>query len=322
MRVLITGGAGYIGSHTNKLFQENNIDTIVLDNLSEGHLEAIPNTKFQIGDFGDKTILDKIMNNNNIDAVIHFGAFASVPESVLNPSKYYENNVLKMKILLDACVEHNIKYFVFSSSAATFGNPIYLPIDEKHPQNPINPYGYTKLIGEQMLADYEKAYGIKYCSLRYFCAAGASSDGLIGESHNPECHLIPLLVKSALDGSILNVYGNDYDTRDGSCIRDFIHVEDLAKAHLLGLNYIMKHNISDSFNLGSETGFTVLEMIEQIEKLGYKIDYKIMGRRPGDPAKLISSNQKARKLLKWIPEKSDIETILKNVIYWEINRKY
>lgn len=322
MRVLITGGAGYIGSHTNKLFREKGIETIILDDLSDGHLESVEHNFIQIGDFGNIEVLDKIMSNYSIDAVIHFGAFASVPDSVINPSKYYENNVAKMRVLLDACVKYKIKYFVFSSSAATFGEPQYLPIDEEHPQNPINPYGYTKLIGERMLADYEKAYGIKYCALRYFCAAGDSPDGQIGEAHNPETHLIPVMVKAALNGNTLKVFGNDYDTCDGSCIRDFIHVMDLAEAHLLGLEYIINNNCSECFNLGSGTGFTILEMIHNMNELGYPVNYEIVGRRPGDPPSLVASNSKARRLLNWEPKYSDIKLILADAIYWEQNRRY
>ena len=322
MRVLITGGAGYIGSHTNKLFQTLGIETIVLDDMSEGHPEAVADSFVQIGDFGNKDILDKLMSHYPIDAVIHFGAFASVPDSVINPSKYYNNNVTKMQVLLDACVAHNIKYFIFSSSAATFGNPQYLPIDEQHPQNPINPYGYTKLIGEHMLADYEKAYGLKYCALRYFCAAGDSAGGLIGESHNPETHLIPVMVKAALNNNTLKVFGDDYDTRDGSCIRDFIHVEDLAMAHFLGLRYIMENNVSECINLGSGTGFTILEMIEQMAAIGYPVQYEIVGRRPGDPPALVASSQKAKELLHWEPVRSDIKQILNDAIYWEQHRRY
>lgn len=322
MRVLITGGAGYIGSHTNKLFQNLGIETIVLDDMREGHPEAVDGSFVQIGDFGDWDLLNDIMSKYPIDAVIHFAAYASVPDSVINPSKYYNNNVTNMQTLLEACVKNKIKYFIFSSSAATFGNPEYLPIDELHPQNPINPYGFTKLIGEHMLADYEKAYGIKYCALRYFCAAGDSPDGWIGESHNPETHLIPVMVKAALNGTTLKVFGNDYDTRDGSCIRDFIHVEDLAMAHFLGLQYIMDNDKSECINLGSGVGFTIMEMIEQMNALGYPVQYEIVGRRAGDPPALVASCEKASRLLNWQPKYSDIKNILTDAIYWEQNRRY
>lgn len=322
MRVLITGGAGYIGSHTNRLLKSKGIETIVLDDLSDGHIEAIEQTMFQLGDYGDKSVLDKIMAKMPVDAVIHFGAFASVPDSMINPSRYYNNNIAKMQVLLDACVEYGVKYFVFSSSAATFGEPQYLPIDENHPQNPINPYGFTKLVGEKMLADYERAYGLKYCVFRYFCAAGDSSDGLIGEAHNPETHLIPVMIKAALNGNTLKVFGNDYNTCDGSCVRDFIHVTDLAEAHYLGLEYIMNNNVSECFNLGSGTGFTILEMVHYMSEIGYPVKYEIVDRRPGDPPALVASNTKAKQLLNWTPQYSDIKLILLDALFWEQNRRY
>lgn len=258
MKILITGGAGYIGSHTNRLLNDKGIETVVLDDLSDGHEEAVVCGKFVRGSFGDKVLLDKLMAEERFDAVLHFAAFASVPDSVVRPARYYRNNVTNMQTLLDACVEHEVKYFVFSSSASTFGEPQYTPMDEGHTQLPINPYGMTKLIGEHLLADYERAYGLKYCAFRYFCAAGDSKDGKIGEAHDPEKHLIPMMVKAALNNKPFRVFGTDYDTRDGSCIRDFIHVLDLAEAHYLGLKYIMENDVSDCFNLGSNTGFTVL----------------------------------------------------------------
>ena len=216
-----------------------------------------------------------------------------------------------------------MKYFVFSSSASTFGEPRYTPMDEDHPQKPINPYGMTKLIGEKMLADYERAYGLRYCAFRYFCAAGDAKDGRIGEAHNPETHLIPVMVKAAKSGRPFKVFGGDYDTRDGSCIRDFIHVLDLAEAHWLGLKYIMDNDCSDCFNLGSNTGFTVLEMIHALENVtGRKVPYEIAPRREGDPASLVASNTKAKNLLGWEPVHSGIEEILRDAWNWENNRKY
>lgn len=323
MKILITGGAGYIGSHTNRLLNEKGIETVVLDDLSDGHKEAVVCGKFVQGDFGDKALLDKLMAEENFDAVLHFAAFASVPDSVKRPARYYRNNVTNMQTLLDACVEHGIKYFVFSSSASTFGEPQYTPMDEDHPQIPINPYGMTKLIGEHLLADYERAYGLHYCAFRYFCAAGDSKDSSIGEAHDPETHLIPVMVKAALNGNPFSVFGTDYDTRDGSCIRDFIHVLDLAEAHYLGLKYIMENDCSDCFNLGSNTGFTVLEMIKALEKVtGKHVPYKLAGRRDGDPASLVASNEKAKKLLGWEPAHSGIEEILTDAWNWERNRRF
>ena len=323
MKILITGGAGYIGSHANRLMNEKGWETIVLDDLSDGHEESVISGELIVGDFGDRELLDRIMTEHRIDAVMHFAAFASVPDSVIRPSRYYYNNVTNMQTLLDACVDHNIKHFVFSSSAATFGNPHYAPMDEKHPQSPINPYGETKLIGEKLLRDYERAYDIKYCAFRYFCAAGDSKDSVIGEAHNPETHLIPVMIKAVRNGKPFKVFGNDYDTRDGSCIRDFIHVLDLAEAHYLGLKWIMENERSNHFNLGSSQGFTVLEMIEALKKVtGRNVPYEIAGRREGDPPVLVASNEKAREILDWNPIYSDIENILIDAWNWEEKRKY
>lgn len=323
MTVLITGGAGYIGSHTNRLFGVKGIDTVIIDDLSDGHEEAVVWGKLYKGSFGDEKLLDRVMTEHKIDAVLHFAAFASVPDSVIRPARYYHNNVTNMQILLDKCVEHNIRYFVFSSSASTFGNPVAIPMDENHPQKPINPYGFTKLVGEQLLKDYERAYGIKSCIFRYFCAAGDSKDSLIGEAHNPETHLIPVMIKAALNNKPFKVFGDDYNTRDGYPIRDFIHVEDLAMAHFLGLNYIMENDVSDDFNLGSNNGYSVMEMINALSRItGSEVPYEIAKRREGDPPSLIASNEKAKKILKWEPVNSSIEDILRDAYNWEINRKY
>ena len=323
MKVLITGGAGYIGSHCNALFASKGIDTVVLDDLSDGHRQAVIAGRFVEGDFGDRALIDTLMGAEQFDAVIHFAAYASVPDSVKRPARYYRNNVTNMQTLLDACVEHGVKYFVFSSSAAAFGNPQYTPMDEAHPQNPINPYGTTKLIGEKLLADYERAYGLHYCAFRYFCAAGDAEDGCIGEAHNPETHLIPVMIRAAQQGKPFSVFGSDYDTPDGSCIRDFIHVTDLAEAHYLGLEYLMAGNPSDCFNLGSGTGFTVLEMIKALEEVsGQPVPYALADRREGDPAVLVASNTKAKKVLGWNLKHSDIRTILRDAWAWEQNRKY
>lgn len=324
MNVLITGGAGYIGSHCNRYFLDKGVHTTILDDLSEGHRDAVLGGEFVLGDFGDSALLDKVFEEKTYDAVVHFAAFTSVGESVAEPRKYFHNNVENMMTLMNAAVDHGVKYFVFSSSAAVFGEPTSIPIQEDHIQQPINPYGETKMIGERMLADYEKAYGIHSCSFRYFNAAGDSSDSVIGESHHPETHLIPLVIQAALGKRPpLQVFGTDYDTRDGSCIRDYVHVEDLAAAHYLGLRYIMEHNVSDQFNLGSETGFTVLEIIKAFEKVtGIKVPYTLADRRPGDPAVLVAGNEKARKVLGWNPEKSNLETILLDAYHWEMKRKY
>ncbi|WP_298564648.1 UDP-glucose 4-epimerase GalE [uncultured Phascolarctobacterium sp.] len=324
MKVLITGGAGYIGSHCNRYFNEQGVETVVLDDLSDGHREAVIVGKFVQGDFGDKKFIYNFLAQEKFDAIIHFAAFASVPDSVTRPRRYYDNNVAKMLILLDAIVDNDIKYFVFSSSAATFGEPQYVPIDEEHQQEPINPYGMTKLIGEEILKDYEKAYGLHSCSFRYFNAAGGSQDVLIGEAHNQECHLIPLIIRAALNGAPkLKVFGNDYETRDGSCVRDYVHVEDLAAAHYLGLKYMIEHNVTEQFNLGSNDGFTVFEIIKNFEKIsGLKVPYDIAGRRPGDPAVLVASNKKAKELLGWQLKNSSLENILQTALAWEKNKRY
>ena len=324
MNVLITGGAGYIGSHCNRYFREQGIETTIIDDLSEGHREAVLGGELVVGNCGDSALIDSLFSEKTYDAVVHFAAFTAVGESVAAPRKYFQNNVENMMTLMNAAVDHGIKYFVFSSSAAVFGEPTEIPIREDHIQQPINPYGETKMIGERMLADYERAYGLHSCSFRYFNAAGDSSDSLVGESHHPETHLIPLVIQAALGKRPpLQVFGTDYDTRDGSCIRDYVHVEDLAAAHYLGLRYIMEHNRSEQFNLGSETGFTVLEIIQAFERVtGVKVPYELAGRRAGDPAVLVAGNEKAKRLLGWKPDKSDLETILTDAYHWELKRAY
>ena len=323
MKVLITGGAGYIGSHCNRYFAEKGVETVVLDDLSSGHREAVTDGRFVEGDFGDRGLLDKVLGAEKFDGIIHFAAFIDVAESVAEPAKYYENNVVKMKTLLDAAVAHGVKHFVFSSTAAVFGEPEYVPIDESHPKKPINAYGATKLIGEQMLADYGRAYGLRSCSFRYFNAAGDSADGRIGEAHNPEHHLIPLVLRASLANRAMKVFGTDYDTRDGSCIRDYVHVEDLAEAHYLGLKYIMENDGNHAFNLGSSEGFSVLEILHEAERVtGEHVPHDIADRRPGDPAVLIASNKKAKDVLGWEPKRSEVQTILRDAWKWEQNKKY
>ena len=323
MKVLITGGAGYIGSHTNRFLFQKGIQTVVLDDISDGHRESVVCGKLEVGSFGDEELIDELMETEKFDAVIHFAAFASVPDSVINPSKYYKNNVSNMLTLIDMCIKHGVKNFIFSSSAATFGESLYAPMDEAHPQNPINAYGMTKLIGEKILADYALAYGIRYCAFRYFCAAGAWGDGVIGEAHNPETHVIPVMIKAALNGSKFYVFGDDYDTKDGSCIRDYIHVRDLAEAHYLGMKYIMSTGKSECFNLGSGSGFSVFELIDTLREVsGIDINYEVSARRQGDPSVLLASNEKAKKILNWEPQFSDIKTILNDAWNWEKERKY
>ncbi|MEN6568366.1 MAG: UDP-glucose 4-epimerase GalE [Veillonellales bacterium] len=322
MNVLITGGAGYIGSHCNFLLNKKGVQTIVLDDLSSGHREAVKQGIFIKGDFSDENVLKSIFNTAKIDAVIHLAAFADVPDSVQNPDKYYKNNVSKLITLLEVMAEYSVRHIIFSSSAAIFGEPDYIPIDELHKELPINPYGETKLIGEKLLRDYGKAYGIKYAALRYFNAAGAANDCELGESHSPEHHLIPLILQSVLKKREMLVYGGDYATPDGTCIRDFIHVADLAQAHYSALNYILGNDVSESFNLGSNTGFSVLEIIKIFERISKrKVNFTITERRPGDPARLIASKGKAKQLLKWEPQLG-VEQILLSAWKWEEDRKY
>ena len=323
MKVLVTGGAGYIGSHTNRFLARQDVETVVLDDLSNGHREAVTDGRLVVGDMGDRALLDELMAAEKFDAIMDFAAFIEVGESVENPARYYENNVVKLKTLLDAAVAHDIRFFVFSSTAAVFGEPRYVPIDENHPKEPINPYGMTKRVGEAMLADYGRAYGLVSCAFRYFNAAGDAPDGAIGEAHDPESHLIPRVLRAAKNGIAMKVFGTDYDTRDGSCVRDYVHVEDLAEAHYLGLRYIMERNESAQFNLGSSEGFTVLELIKEAERVtGGKIPYEIAERRSGDPATLIAANEKAREVLGWTPKRSNLPTILRDAWNWEQHRKF
>ncbi|EJN0387125.1 UDP-glucose 4-epimerase GalE [Campylobacter jejuni] len=321
--ILVVGGAGYIGSHTLKHLLDNDYNCIVMDNLIYGHKQAIDKrAKFIHADLLDIFSLTNVFKQEKIDAVVHFAAFAYVGESVVNPAKYYQNNIVGTINLLNAMLENNIKDIVFSSTCATYGEPQYTPIDEKHPQNPINAYGRTKLMIEQVFADYEKAYGLRHISLRYFNAAGASKDGLIGESHEPETHLIPLVLK-AIKGEIpaINIFGNDYDTEDGTCIRDYIHVEDLALAHRLALENLYK--FSGCINLGTGIGTSVKEIISAAEVVsGKKCPINYTPRREGDPARLYADNKKAKEILSWEAKYTDIKDIIKSAWDWENNRKY
>lgn len=325
MNVLVIGGAGYIGSHTALELKKRGYNTIIYDDLSKGHKEVadILGIKLIIGDLGDKKKLKEVFENEKIDAVMHFAAFIEVGESVLNPAKYYDNNVSKVINLLTQMVESNIKYFVFSSTAATFGNPLTEKVSETHPQNPINPYGNSKLMVEIILKDFETAYGLKSTILRYFNASGANSEGLIGESHNPETHLIPLVLDAA-NGTRENikVFGTDYDTFDGTCIRDYIHVEDLAKAHILGMEKMMNENISVNYNLGSSTGYSVKEIIDEVKRVTKK-DFEVVvtDRRAGDPAILVADNKKIKEELNYELD-NNLEKIIESAWKWTVNRKY
>ena len=310
--ILVTGGAGYIGSHLVKALLKSGKDVVVFDNLELGHLETIDilkkygNLKFIKGDLKISEDIHRVFASCNINAVIHFAAYALVGESVKNPQKYYYNNVYGSLNLLSSMLEYGVKKIVFSSTAAIYGEPVHIPINETHTQNPINPYGSSKLMVERILDDYDKAYGIKSVRLRYFNAAGADSDGEIGELHEPETHLIPNILK-ANDEKIFKMFGTDYDTPDGTCIRDYINIEDLASAHIKALEYLNNGGKTNFFNLGTSSGSSVKEVFEKCEKVtGRSISLEICPRREGDPAVLVADNSKARKVLNWSPRK-DLE---------------
>lgn len=322
--ILVAGGAGYIGSHTVKYLLKNDYNVLVLDNLVYGHRDAVLTPNFEQVDLKDKAEVDKVFKKYDIDAVIHFAAYTYVGESVTKPQKYYWNNVVNTLNLLDVMVENNVKNIVFSSTCATYGNPLYTPIDEKHPQAPINPYGKTKLMMEQIMADYETAYGLKYVALRYFNAAGGDKDGQLGESHDPESHLIPLVLQ-AIKGERENitVFGTDYETPDGTCIRDYIHVEDLADAHMKAVAHLFATQKSDCINLGTGIGNSVKEIILAAEEVtGQKVPVKYGERRVGDPAKLYAINTKAKEVLGWNPTYTDIKEIIRTAWTWEENKKF
>jgi len=321
--ILLVGGAGYIGSHTVRELSDNAYRVIIYDNLSEGHKKSVAGNDFIYGDINDSETLNKVFENNKIDAVMHFSAYAYVGESVENPEKYYKNNVCATVNLLSSMLKYNVKNIVFSSTCATYGIPDYVPIDEKHPQNPINPYGNSKLTVEKILADYCNAYGLKYMALRYFNAAGAHPDGSIGESHRIETHLIPLALKTLTkEKDAVRIFGDDYETPDGTCIRDYIHVCDLAIAHRKALEFILSGGESKRINLGTGIGVSVKEIISVCEKVtGMKVPVIISNRRPGDPPSLTASNGYAKEILGFCP-KFDIYETVKTAWNWEKNRKY
>jgi len=317
-RILVTGGAGYIGSHANLELVSRGYETIILDNLVYGHREFVTAGEFVLGDTGDRAFLDLLFKHYRIDAVMHFAAFAYVGESVKSPSLYYQNNVANTLTLLDAMRTNDVNKIVFSSTCATYGNPIVTPITEEHPQHPINPYGRSKLMVEQILKDYSCAYGIRYVSLRYFNAAGADPETRVGELHEPETHLIPLALEAAIDHSrSLSIFGTNYNTPDGTCIRDYIHVSDLASAHDLALRYLMEGGESDVFNLGNGQGFSVQEVIDCARKItGRDIRVVLADKRPGDPAMLVGSAEKARAALGWNPRHTTLDEIIGSAWKW------
>ena len=322
MRILVLGGAGYIGSHTVYELVDAGYEVIVIDNLLTGFKEAVhPQAKFYEGDIRDKIFLDNILSKEKIDGVIHFAASSQVGESMKNPLKYYNNNLCGTEVLLESMVEHGIDKIVFSSTAATYGEPESIPILETARTLPTNCYGETKLSMEKMFKWISKAHNLRYVSLRYFNACGAHPNGKIGEAHNPETHLIPLVLQVP-NGKreYISVFGNDYDTKDGTCVRDYIHVNDLAQAHILAMEYLSKGGESNIFNLGNGVGFTVKEVIETARKVtNHTIPIREEERRAGDPSVLIASSEKARKVLGWKRQYADLETIISTAWKWHVN---
>ncbi len=323
MAVLVCGGAGYIGSHVNKMLNLMGCETVVFDNLVYGHREAVKWGAFVEGDLKDPEAIEAVFEKYPIEAVMHFAAYAYVGESVLDPEKYYFNNVCCTLNLLRAMRKHGCGKIIFSSTCATYGEPERMPITEDMPQKPINPYGASKLMVERIFRDYSAAYGLKAVALRYFNAAGADPEGEIGEDHTPETHLIPLVLDAAAGKRPdIKVFGTDYPTRDGSCIRDYIHVEDLASAHVLALKYLEKGGETDFFNLGNEKGTSVLEVIQAVRKVtGKDFTVTLTDRRAGDPAALVGSSEKAKKVLGWAPKYADIETIVRHAWKWHCRMK-
>ena len=316
--ILVTGGAGYIGSHTVRELRERGMDVVVYDNLSTGHIESIGDIPFVKGDLFDVELLRKTFREYGVDSVIHFAAYSLVGESMVNPAKYYHNNVAGTLALLDAMLAENVKYLVFSSSAATYGDCGDGLITENSPQNPTSVYGQTKLMMEQFMQDYDKAYGMKYVALRYFNAAGAHASGEIGEAHNPESHLIPLILQvSNGKREQINIFGDDYPTHDGTCIRDYIHITDLADAHIKALEYLKNGGKSTYYNLGNGNGFSVKEVIDTVEKVvGSPVKKQVVERRPGDPASLVASSEKIQKELGWKPKYDTLDSIVASAWKW------
>jgi len=323
--ILVTGGAGYIGSHAVLVLQRAGYEVIVLDNLVHGHREFVENVlqvKLIVGDTSDRALLDNLFATYPIAAVMHFAAYIAVGESVAKPAEYYHNNVVGTLTLLEAMVAASIKSFVFSSTCALYGVPKTIPLVEDHPQDPISPYAVTKQMVERILADFDTAYDLKSVSFRYFNAAGAEPNGLLGEDHSPETHLIPLVLLTALGKrESVSIFGTDYPTKDGTCIRDYIHVMDLAQAHVLGLEYLLQGGESQAFNLGNGNGFSVREVIETAKLVaGREIKTIECDRRPGDPPVLVGSSDKARNVLGWQPQYSDLKQIIAHALAWHQHR--
>lgn len=320
--ILVTGGAGYIGSHVVNYLLDQGQEVVVLDDLSGGFCDALPRDSLIQGNIGDRSILDELFFQHRIEAVMNFASFIEVGASVKSPAAYYCNNVGNTLNLLDAMVRHDVRKFVFSSTAAIFGEPEYTPIDELHRKAPINPYGRSKWLIEQVLPDFDQAYGLKSVCLRYFNAAGADPAGQLGERHEPETHLIPLVLQAASGRrDKITIFGNDYDTEDGTCIRDYIHVEDLAQAHWLALKHIDTKRQSAAFNLGNGTGYSIREVIDTVREVSGR-DFLVEEgvRREGDPPILIADSRKARSSLGWQPKFSDLTDIVQHAWNWELRK--
>ena len=318
-KLFIVGGAGYIGSHMTKSLLAAGHQVVVLDDLSSGFCDAMLGGELVVGDCADRAVLDELFTRHAFDGVLHFASFIQVGESVVDPAKYYQNNVAKTLALLEAMRDHGVRNLIFSSTAAVFGNPQYTPIDEKHPLAPINPYGWSKRMVEQMLADFEHAYGLRWAALRYFNAAGADPLARIGERHEPETHLIPLALQAASGRrGALKVFGRDYDTPDGTCIRDYVHVDDLASAHLLALEHLWRGGASGAFNLGNGQGFSVQQVLDTVARVtGRAVPHEDAPRRTGDPARLVADAGLAHSVLGWVPQYAELQTIVEHAWAWE-----
>lgn len=317
--ILVVGGGGYIGSHMINYLSLRGVKVTNIDNFSTGYSDAILFGEVYQGSMGDRNMLGDIFSSNTVDAVLHFGSYINVQESVENPGKYYENNVGEMITFLNEMVKYGVKKLIFSSSAAVYGRPSYVPMDEKHPTSPVSPYGKSKFMVEQILEDYDRAYDLQHVCLRYFNAAGAHPDALLGERHRPETHLIPLAIGAAVGSrEKLTIFGNNWNTTDGTCVRDYVHVEDICSAHYLSLGWLCDGNKSRVFNIGTGVGYTVKQVIQMVEKVtGCEVPYNYVEGRQGDPPELIADSSLARAELKWGPAYSDLEQIVQHAWNWE-----
>ncbi len=321
--ILVCGGAGYIGSHMVKLLAERGHLPVIFDNLSTGHRQSVDHGEFVQGDLLDREAVGGLFDSHQFDAVMHFSALSLVGDSVAHPLLYYRNNVSGAINLFDAMLHHKVNRCIFSSTAAVYGTPETAIIDETHPTRPINPYGRNKLSIEQLLQDLHTAHGLSSLSFRYFNAAGADLSGRLGEAHNPESHLIPLVLESLLHDGAMRVFGDDYDTGDGTCVRDYVHVNDLCEAHLLGLEHVWHNQGAQVMNLGNGQGFSVLEVLKAVEQVtGREVRYSVVERRPGDPARLVASSTFAEQKLGWRPQYTELESIIETAWKWHQGRRY